>query len=332
MANFGIRLDLRNPSFSGVAMADRIAAAVDMAEWADRLGGMFVSLPEHHGSEDGYLPSPLTLAGAIAARTSTIRLTMALVTPFYDPQRLAEDLSFLDLLSRGRIDVTLLGGYVPTEFAMFGVAMSERPTRVTEMVECLKAVWKGEPCEYKGRSLVVRPLPFRPGGPPLSLGGTSEAVARRAARIGDSFTPGLPTLWEFYRDECLKVGKKDPGPPRRSTVAVTILSEDPDATWGTLAPYFLHETNAYGAWEATRGGQAMHQQAADVAALRKGGTYRVLTPRQYVEELRAQGAAAFAVLHPMVGGIPPELAWHHLRLFERDVVPHLPGYSAAKSA
>ena len=49
---------------------------------------------------------------------------------------------------------------------------------------------------------------------------------------------------------------------------------------------------------------------------RAGGQYRILTPDEYAAELQAKGDGAFAVLHPMVGGIPPELAWEHLRLFE----------------
>jgi len=320
---FGIRFDLRNPSFSGSSMAERVGAALEMVEWADRLGARLIVLAEHHGSEDGYLPSPLTMGAAVAARTRRAVVRLFLAAPFYDPLRLAEDLTMLDLISEGRIDVNLVAGYVPGEFAMFGVPMSERPARMTEVVKTLKAAWTGEPFEYRGRTVQIRPAPFRRGGPPLTLGGSSEAAARRAARLGDGFAPGLPTLWDFYRDECLKIGKPDPGPARRATPAVTILSRDPQDAWERLAPYFLHETNAYGAWEATRGGDILHQPAADADALRRTGTYRVLTPQDYLEELRAAGAAAFTMLHPMVGGIPPKLAWEHLRLFEHEVLPGL---------
>lgn len=323
MANFGIRFDLRNPAFSGITMAERIQSALDMAAWADRLGARVISLAEHHGSEDGYLPSPVTMGTAIAARTSKAAISIFLIAPFYNPLRLAEDITILDMVASGRLDLNLVAGYVPSEFAMFDVPMSERPARMTELVRTLKAAWAGKPFEYRGRIVQISPAPFRPGGPPLTLGGSSEAAARRAARIGDGFAPGLPTLWDFYRDECLKIGKPDPGPPRRASAAVTTLSRDPEAAWEKLGPYFLHEANAYGAWEATRGGETLHQQAEEVEALRATGTYRVLTPQAYVEELRAAGPAAFAMLHPMVGGIPPELAWTHLRLFEHEVLPNL---------
>ena len=110
---FALRFDLRNPAFAGVNMADRYAAAIEMAEWADRLGALQVVLSEHHGSENGYLPSPLPLVAAMAARTTNIRFNIAaMVAPFHDPLRLAEDIAVVDHLTRGRLDVIITGGYV----------------------------------------------------------------------------------------------------------------------------------------------------------------------------------------------------------------------------
>ena len=54
--------------------------------WADARGCLYASISEHHDSDDGYLPSPLTFAAAIAARTSSLRIGVnALIAPFYDP-------------------------------------------------------------------------------------------------------------------------------------------------------------------------------------------------------------------------------------------------------
>src|SRR5689334_23554585 len=103
---FMLRFDLRNPAFAGVDLADRYQAALEMTEWADRHGALAVSLSEHHGSPDDYLPSPLVMAAAIAARTSNIAIAInALIAPFHDPLRLAEDLAVIDRLSRGRMNV-----------------------------------------------------------------------------------------------------------------------------------------------------------------------------------------------------------------------------------
>lgn len=314
---FGIRFDCRNPGFAGVDLADRYRALLDMCEWADRRGALFVGLSEHHGSDDDYLPSPLVMAAAIAARTAKVRIGIhALVASFHDPLRLAEDAAVVDVLSGGRLDLTIAGGYVKEEFDMFGATLSERPARVREAVATLRAAWTGEPFEFRGRTVRVRPRPVQPGGPKILLGGTSEGAARRAARIADGFIPSEPACWQFYREECLKLGKPDPGPGMLSGQGdVVILAEDPEAAWTELGPYFLHETNAYGAWQAAANVEATYEPQESIDALRAGGQYRILTPDDYAAELKAAGFA-FAVLHPMVGGIPPDLAWRHLRLFE----------------
>ncbi len=316
---FGMRFDLRHPSFSPVSPTDRYRACVDMCEWADQRGAVFVALSEHHGSDDGYLPSPLPLAAAIAARTSDVVIGInALVAPFHDPLRLAEDAAVVDLVSGGRLALTLAGGYVRGEFEMFGVPPAERGRRVEEAVATLRAAWTGEPFEHRGRTVTVRPTPASESGPALLLGGTSDAAARRAARIADGFVPSDLACWGAYRDECLRLGKPDPGPGRAEAGGeVVVLAEDPEAAWERLGPYFLHESNAYGRWQAESGLPTPYRTAPDVEALRATGQYRILTPDAYREELDGAGEAAMVVLHPMVGGIPPDLAWEHLRLFDR---------------
>jgi alkanesulfonate monooxygenase SsuD/methylene tetrahydromethanopterin reductase-like flavin-dependent oxidoreductase (luciferase family) len=162
----------------------------------------------------------------------------------------------------------------------------------------------------------VHPRPAQAGGPAVLLGGTSEGAARRAARIADGFVPTEPAYWQFYRDECLTLGKPDPGPGMTNTAAVVVLAEDPEAAWPELAPFFLHETNRYGAWQAAAEVDPSYRPMATVDDLRASGRYRILTPDEYAAELAQQGDAPLEVLHPMVGGIPPDLAWRHLRLFE----------------
>ena len=90
---FGLRFDFRNPAIADTSMADRYAAALDMAAWADGLGCVSIAVSEHHGSADGYLPSPVPMLAAMAARTTSVRFSIAaLIAPFHDPLRLAEDL------------------------------------------------------------------------------------------------------------------------------------------------------------------------------------------------------------------------------------------------
>ncbi|MDQ1430609.1 MAG: hypothetical protein QOF40_1211, partial [Actinomycetota bacterium] len=288
------------------------------------LGALFVGLSEHHGSDDGYLPSPLPMAAAIAARTTSAQINItAMIAPFHDPLRLAEDAAVVDLLSNGRLGLTVAGGYVRSEFAMFDVPMKERPKRTVEVVETLKSAWTGKPFEYRGRTVQVTPEPFQPGGPKVALGGSSEGAARRAARIADGFLPSDPAFWSFYVDECAKLGKPDPGPYLGGGTDVVLLAEDAEAGWDRFAPFFLHEVNAYGAWQADDDVQTTYKTVSGADELRETGQYRVLTPEAYAVELQAAGDYAFVMLHPMVGGVPPALAWESLHLFEHEVLPAL---------
>ena len=318
---FAMRFDFRNPAFAATSTADRYAAALDMAAWADRLGCLSITLSEHHGSEDGYLPSPIPMLAAMAARTTNVRFMIAaLIAPLHDPVRLAEDLVVADNLSNGRIDIVVAGGYVRREFEMFDVPMKERVRRVVDAVRILKAAFAGDPFEHRGRTVRITPTPCRPGGPSVVLGGSGEGAARRAARIADGFLPSEPKFWEFYRDELITLGKPDPGPcpiPENSVVA---LAKDAEKGWEKMAPFFLHENNAYGAWQAENSAPSPYRTVADVDALRTTGRYRVLTPEQLIEEQKAV-AFPFALLHPLCGGIPPALAWESLRLFEHHVLP-----------
>jgi alkanesulfonate monooxygenase SsuD/methylene tetrahydromethanopterin reductase-like flavin-dependent oxidoreductase (luciferase family) len=318
---FGLRFDFRNPPAAGTTLADRYSAGLDIAEWADRLGCVSIALQEHHCSPDGYLPSPLPMVAAMAARTASVRfLVAALIAPFYHPLRLAEDLLVLDHLTRGRVDVIVGAGYVQDEFTTYGVPMNQRVARLTEVVKTLKGAFSGEPFAYGDREVRLTPAPFRAGGPAVVLGGSSEPAARRAARIGDGFLPSVPEVWDFYRDEMMSLGRGDPGPCPIGTNQTVALAKDPDRAWEEIGPFFLHETNSYGEWLQHNDGAGPYEPVDTVGQLRARGDYRIFTPEEYVEQLRAS-PFPFAMFHPLCGGIPPALAWESLRLFEHEVMP-----------
>ena len=328
MAFYGMRFDFRNPAMAATTMTDRYRHGIDMAEWADQHGFVMMVLSEHHGSPDGYLPSALPMAAAMAARTSTMRIMIsAIVAPFHDPLRLAEDAAVVDLISGGRLDLVLTNGYVADEFAMFDIAMNQRPKRTTRAVEVLRGAWTGDTFQHDGRDIRITPAPERAGGggPSLSLGGSTEKAARRAGRIGDGFLPSLPEHWEWFRDERIKVGHPDPGPYNGPGPSNFHLAEDVDKGWDEVGKYFLHETNAYGKWMTDAGLPGMYTPAVDVDEVRERNMYRVLTPDLLLEEIAEAGPFGFVLFHPLLGGIPPESAWRGLHLFEHDVLPALPG-------
>ena len=64
---FTMRFDMRAPGF-GAKPAELYQTALEMAAWGEKNGCMAMQVSEHHRSADGYLPSPLILASALAAR------------------------------------------------------------------------------------------------------------------------------------------------------------------------------------------------------------------------------------------------------------------------
>lgn len=88
MIQVSLQYDMRTPD-DAVAPERLYAAALDQCEWGDRLGLTQVLLSEHHATDDGYLPSPLVMGGAVAGRTKRIAIGFyVLLLPFYDWLRL----------------------------------------------------------------------------------------------------------------------------------------------------------------------------------------------------------------------------------------------------
>ena len=119
---FGVAYDFRNPPDSGIDNPSLYAAILDQVAWLDGLGLDLAWFTEHHFVDDGYLPSWVPIAGAMAARTKRIRFnTDICLLPFNHPIRLAEDLAVLDNLSNGRVEIGCGMGYAPHEFRGFGM-------------------------------------------------------------------------------------------------------------------------------------------------------------------------------------------------------------------
>ena len=178
-----------------------------MCAWAETRGAAAAVLSQHHGVDDGYLPSPLTLAAAIVARTVTLPITIAaLLIAYYEPIKLAEDMAVLDLISRGRASYVIGIGYRQQEFDLFGVDRKRRAQLVEDRIGIIRTLLAGRPVEVDGRTVRTTPAPFTPGGPFLAYGGGTDAAARRAGRLGLLFIAEThnPALEDAYRDEATR--------------------------------------------------------------------------------------------------------------------------------
>lgn len=310
---FTIRFDMRAPAF-GAPTTELYGAALDMCAWAERHGALAAVLCEHHGSEDGYLPAPLILASAIAARTEQLALSLVVIVPFYDPVRLAEDISVLDIISKGRASYVLGLGYRPEEFEHFGLDVAHRGRLADQKLALLRALLAGQPVVHDGRRIRVTPAPHIPGGPMLLWGGATVASARRAGRYGLGLLANGSEagMQQAYEAACRAHGH-EPGPlllPAPDTPAVTFVADDVDAAWQELGQYLLHDARMYANWNPDNTWSAGIADARSVTDLRERHTSHRIISR--AEAADAASAGEILNLAPLCGGLPPDVAWPYL--------------------
>jgi alkanesulfonate monooxygenase SsuD/methylene tetrahydromethanopterin reductase-like flavin-dependent oxidoreductase (luciferase family) len=324
--------DMRAPAF-GTPTRELYAAALDMAAFADDIGVNRINLMEHHASEDGYLPQPFVMGGGVAARTKRCRIGLgAVILPLHDPVEIAEQIAVLDIMSGGRLDVTIGAGYVAEEFAAFGVSMKDRGRLIDQGVDIILRALSGERFTAPdGRPVYVRPLPLQKPQDLLLVGGGVDATVRRAVRFGLGLSPLRHEMVDQYEAECRRVGR-EPG-PRFSPVGLSSvhLTRDPEATWPKVLPHLRHVIAAYAKWAAgePNSNSPFLGLLTNDEALKHCGMFNLMTPEELLarapREVSEHGTVS---LMPLIGGMPPELGWESLELL-KSVMPKLKAAPAA---
>ena len=146
----------------------------------------------------------LTLLASYAPITERIKLGSAVyLLALRSPAVAAKVTATLDALSGGRLIFGVgVGGENPREFAAVGVPHRERGARVTEAIEVVRALWRDTPASFKGRftefeGVSIDPKPVQPGGPPIWIGGRSDAALARAGRQGDGWISYVVTAERY---------------------------------------------------------------------------------------------------------------------------------------
>ena len=120
---FGIYSSIADPP-RGERLDQRIDEVIAEARLAEEAGFDSCFFGEHHQDQDGFLPSPLIVATAVAAHTSTLNVgTSVILLPLHNPVHLAEDVITLDLVSKGRIILGVGLGYQDAEFQRWSEAV-----------------------------------------------------------------------------------------------------------------------------------------------------------------------------------------------------------------
>ncbi len=323
-----LRLNMTGHSDDPTLESGRYRAAIEMAGFAEKHGFAVVSVEEHHVAENGWLPSPLTLAAAIIGRTETIAVNCtALLITLYDPIRLAEDIAVLDLCSGGRFSFVAGIGYRPVEYAALDKDWDARGKQMDHTIETLLKAWSGDTFEYNGQMIRVTPVPVSKPYPPFAIGGMSKPAVRRAARFGlPLYLPmEMPELSDLYRSELARLGMKGIVAHPAEENSMIFIDEDPERAWQELAPYFLREGREYSDWKRAGVPRPGEEPVSGVDGLRSQKRYEILTPSECIARIEEHGPEFTPCLHPLCGGIPVERAWQGLELYVNEVLPAIGG-------
>jgi alkanesulfonate monooxygenase SsuD/methylene tetrahydromethanopterin reductase-like flavin-dependent oxidoreductase (luciferase family) len=281
------------------------------------------------------------MAAAIASRTANIRIRLAVVIlPLRHPVQLAEDLAVLDILSNGRLDVLVGAGYRAEEYSGYGIEMRRRGARMEEALTLMRRCWTKDGFDFDGefwnvRNVNVQPKPLQQPHPPLVMGGSSLAAARRAARVADGFAPIDSGLLDEWRQEMTRLGKDWRTQSQHNLRTMiggsryTHVSDDPEVSWPLIREQLLYAASSYAAWTEQRGGPA-HVSGTTPEHLLETDAYALLTPEAAIktgESVLARGERARLSLQPMLAGIPWAEGQRCLNVVANDVMPRLRQYA-----
>src|SRR5215469_10653324 len=311
---FGLWYDFRNPP-QWRQSPDRLYGEIlDQIAWGENNGFDDVWLSEHHFIEDGYLPSILPAAAAIAARTSRIRIASGvLLVPFHNPVRLAEDIATVDVISGGRFELGVGIGFKREEFEGFGVPSSERGKRTDHSLEIIRRALTGKTVTFKSeffdfKNIKVTPEPIQKPYPPIWLGGFTPAALRRAVRFGDGFTVPAANrdLYDRYVSELKKENRPTDNLPFASGFWFLIVSEDPEKTFAEAAEHVIYQVNNYSLWLEVGGLHALAPHLNDQDALKQSGLLQVVYPDTAIRMIRDL-ADTVPITHFYSWSLPPGL-------------------------
>ncbi len=329
---FGVMYDCRYVPGGPVSMAQVYGATIEQAVLADQLGFDHVWFTEHHFLEDGYLPAFQPLAGAIAARTERIRLSNDIaLLPLYHPVRLAEELAVLDNISNGRMEFGIGMGYVPEEFAAFGVPLPNRVSMTNEAIEIMRLAWADGPFSYEGKryrldDVNVYPKPVQEGGPPLWIAAMKEPGALRAAQYGTHLLPQgrREDVLDPWREAVLADGR-DPDDYRVGIIRSVYVTDDRERDWPIILESERFRMGVYTKFMAeTPDDYAWGDPTAIPQRVVVG------TAQECIDEL-SEFITTYGITDMATSGLPPGISEDfmatNLERLATEVIPHLPGRS-----
>ncbi len=326
---FGLWYDFRQKLPFTERYEDFYAECLEEIEEGERLGFTDVWLSEHHFVDDGYLPSPLVVAAAIAARTTRMGIgTNVLLLPMHHPLRVAEDAAVVDLLSGGRFTLGVGQGYVQHEFETLGLNRKNRPSLFEEGVQVIRRAWEKGRIGFEGKRWRFEDLPFGPRLErklPIYFGAFAEPAIDRAARMADGFlaSAGGGAFGETYRRVRKALARHGRAAEDFPYVAsgVVYVHEDAGRAKEIVAPAIAYQRTRYAEWSTDRDKPKPDPISPEDLPWER---YLVGGPGEVAEgliELHQRAPFDHFCFWARLPGLTHERALASLRLFASEVAP-----------
>lgn len=197
-------------------------------EVIDELDFQTVTVSDHLGMPlhevprlGGHWDEALTVMAFVAGATRRVRIDASvIIAPLHHPLRLAKAIATMDVLSGGRVNLSVGVGHAVREFEVIGVPFRERGVIADEVLDALEAIWTKDVPKFSGKyfqidGLVLDPRPLQDPRPPIYVGGNSKPALRRAARFEGwqpspiDFGPSdIPPLLDYLRSQPAFNGKE----------------------------------------------------------------------------------------------------------------------------
>ena len=330
----GIQLNAQHPQRDDPARL--FSETVEQVRLIRELGFDSIWGGEHHITDDYHYFPLLPFLQRLAADAEGLELgTNIVLLPMHNPMEIAEITAFLDVISGGKFQLGVGLGYRPEEFAMFGVPMKQRVSRMVEGIEIIRRLWTEDNVTHNGRhwqfeNMTIRPQPLHNPHPPILIAAQVDAAVERAAKIADGWaivpTPRVDEIADHV--EKFNVSRAAAGlAPSRHFVRLyeAACAQDEETALRRTAPFLLEKYASYMAWGLPGlkldKGDAPEEQLRKLARNRFG----IGTPEQVIEALMDQHRIGITHLAMRVSwpGMPQADILASLELIGTEVLPEV---------
>ena len=336
-----------------ISDAENMDNTLYMGELVEPLGFDSIWATEHYGSAYSMQPNPLQYLAYWAGRTSRIDVgTAVIVAPWWNPVRLAHEISMLDILLKGRrLHLGIGRGISPHEYASLGYPMEQSHKYFYDVINAIRASDGAERFEFKGDIYDIPPTSIRPQArhkgdltKAIKVAFSTEASAKLAAEngLGQMFVAGDDVDEMVAKVQRFNRIRKDLGlPPDQPTTLLWMYcaetAEEAEEGWeyfknqGIAAQHHYFDWNNPG-YEGIAGYEEyLSRQTADISPAEarlaaRRATQPIGTPEQIIEKIKSMQETISmekVVIHMMYGGMPREKAEKSLRLFAEKVLPEV---------